>query len=415
LDFGRIVDTFDRNQVSFVSVTQQFNTGTSMGRLMLNVLLSFAQFEREIISERTRDKIAAARSKGKFVGGRPSLGYDLVSSPSGSRLVVNEEEAIQVRRIFALYLQHESLIPTVKAIEELGWTTKRWASKDGIAQGGKPFDKTTLFRFLTNVVYIGKVQYRNEVYPGEHAAIIDETTWQRVQAILKRNGRSGGALVRNRYGALLRGLIRCVPCDCAMSHAFTTRGSKRYRYYVCGRAQKRGWNACPSKSVPAAEIEKFVVEQIKAIGKDPAVLAATVQQARKQKKAELAGLQAEERAVRRRLTRDNAELARLAADATQANQIAALHDRIRTAEQRLTEIQEQMEAARRDVINERDFETALSAFDPVWETLSPREQARIVRLLIEHVDYDGKNGKVAVTFRPGGIKAVAQQMEEEAA
>jgi flagellar biosynthesis chaperone FliJ len=143
--------------------------------------------------------------------------------------------------------------------------------------------------------------------------------------------------------------------------------------------------------------------------------AMTVHQACEQKKAELAGLQAEERALRRRLARDNAELVRLAADATKANQIAALQDRIRTAEQRLNEIQEQMEAARRDVINERDFETALSAFNPVWETLSPREQARLVRLLVERVDYDGKNGKVAVTFRPGGIKAVAQQMEEEAA
>ena len=124
LDFSRIMEVFDAKGASFVSVTQQFNTTHSMGRLTLNILLSFAQFEREIISERTRDKIAAARRKGKWAGGRPVLGYDVVSSPAGSRLVVNEDEAERVRRIFGLYLEHEALIPTVKALAARGWAAK---------------------------------------------------------------------------------------------------------------------------------------------------------------------------------------------------------------------------------------------------------------------------------------------------
>src|SRR5580698_10040490 len=129
LDFARLIETFDRHRVAFVSVTQQFNTATSMGRLVLNVLLSFAQFEREIISERTRDKIAAARRKGKWTGGMPLLGYDV--DPRRSTLIVNEEEATQIRAIFELYLEHQSLITTIRELDGRGWTNKHWTTRKG--------------------------------------------------------------------------------------------------------------------------------------------------------------------------------------------------------------------------------------------------------------------------------------------
>src|SRR5205823_13743653 len=262
LDFAQMMQTFEKQKVSFVSVTQQFNTGTSMGRLVLNVLLSFAQFEREIISERTRDKIAATRRKGKWAGGHPILGYDV--DPQRYKLVVNAEEAERVRAIFALYLEHESLLPVVQELVQRGWPNKRWQTRAGRERGGHPFTRTSLYKLLTNVAYLGKVRYKDEVHDGEHAAIVDPGVWQRVQALLQRNGRTGGAPVRNRFGALLKGLLRCVPCDCAMTPTHTTRdGTRRYRYYVCCGAQKRGWDTCPSKSVPAAQIEQLVVSQIR--------------------------------------------------------------------------------------------------------------------------------------------------------
>ncbi|MBU2501131.1 recombinase family protein [bacterium] len=158
LDFTQIMESLERRGVSFVSVTQQFNTTSSMGRLTLNILLSFAQFEREIISERTRDKIAAARRKGKWSGGRPILGYDV--DPRGGRLMVNEDEAIRVRAIYELYLDHQSLIATIKELDARGWTNKQWTNKKGRESGGAPFNKHSLHSLLNNVLYIGRLTYR---------------------------------------------------------------------------------------------------------------------------------------------------------------------------------------------------------------------------------------------------------------
>ncbi len=168
LDFARMMEVFEQHRVSFVSVTQQFITASSMGRLVLNVLLSFAQFEREMISERVRDKIAASRRKGKWSGGMPLLGYTVEKT----KLVVDETEAAQVRQIFELYLDHQSLLPTVTELNRRGWTTKRWTTRKGAHRGGRLFTKNSLHALLTNVTYIGQIRYKDEVHHGEHTGIV---------------------------------------------------------------------------------------------------------------------------------------------------------------------------------------------------------------------------------------------------
>ncbi len=205
MDFARKLEVFERKSIAFVSVTQQFNTTNSMGRLMLNVLLSFAQFEREIISERTRDKMAAARRKGKWVGGLAPIGYDI--DPTARRLNVNEDEADRVRTIFGLYLECESIVTTLKELDRRDWRNKRSITKKGKERGGRFFDKSSLFKLLTNITYLGKIRYKEEIHQGEHQAIVPEDLWNSVNKKLKHNGKTGGIAVRNKFGALLKGLV----------------------------------------------------------------------------------------------------------------------------------------------------------------------------------------------------------------
>lgn len=417
LDFAQMMQTFEKQKVAFVSVTQQFNTCTSMGRLVLNVLLSFAQFEREIISERTRDKIAATRRKGKWAGGHPLLGYDV--DPNGFKLVVNAAEAERVRAIFALYLDHESLLPVVKELETRQWKGKRWQTRKGPERGGEPFTRTSLYRLLTNVVYAGKVRYKEEVHDGEHPAIVDPGVFQQVQVLLHRNGTTGGAPVRNQFGAILKGLLRCTPCGCAMSPSHTSKGNRRYRYYLCGSAQKKGWNTCPSKSIPAEQIEAFVVDQIRSVGRDPALLREVLAQARTQHEARTAELETEERGLSRDLNAWHREATRLSIqlrpgedNGELVGRLADLHERIGMVEGRVKQVREKIKSVTGQLIGEEEATRALSAFDPVWGSLTPREQARVVGLLVERVEYDGSSGKVTVAFHQTGIKTLADELAQ---
>jgi site-specific DNA recombinase len=402
-DFGRLMQRLEKYNVSFVSVTQNFNTKDSMGRLTLHILLSFAQFEREMISERTRDKIAAARRKGKFSGGKPLLGYDILSSPAGAKLVVNEDEARQVKIIFQTYAKHQGLIATVQELAKRG-ITKKWTTKKADQRGGRAFDKCSLFRLLTNKTYLGLVTYHDEVHPGEHSGIIDRPLWDKVQTILKRNGRGNGSVVKNKHGALLRGLLNCSSCKCSMCHTYSAKaeGTTRYRYYVCLHAQKHGWDTCPSKSVPAGEIERFVVDQIKRIGRDPAVLEGTLRQMRQQNATALSDAQAEQKSLERELARAK-------------KTITPDHERLRKVEQGLTQNRERILALQKQHIDRNEVSAALGNFDPLWEQLSPKEQERVIQLLVQRIDYDGKAGTVAITFHASGIRALANEQPQEVA
>jgi site-specific DNA recombinase len=417
LDFAQMMQTFEKRKVSFVSVTQQFHTGTSMGRLVLNVLLSFAQFEREIISERTRDKIAATRRKGKWAGGHPLLGYDI--DPQGYKLTVNPAEAERVRQVFALYREHESLLPVVEELSRRGWVGKLWTTRKGPERGGQPFTRTSLYRLLTNVAYVGKVRYKAEVHDGEHPAVVDPGVFHQVQSLLRRNGATGGAPVRNQFGALLKGLIRCAACDCAMTPAHTTKRDRRYRYYLCSSAQKKGWATCPSKSLPAEEIEAFVVDRIRCVGRDPDLLREVLAQVREGHAARTAELESEQRGLEKDLSAWHREVTKLSGqfkpgedNGELVGRLADLHERIGLVEGRVGKVREQIKDITGQLIPEEEAARALSAFDPVWGTLTPLERARVVGLLVERVEYDGRDGRVTVAFHATGIKALADELAE---
>ena len=176
-DFARLVEIFDGQGVSFVSVTQQFNTTSSMGRLTLNVLLSFAQFEREVTGERIRDKIAASKQNGMWMGGNVPLGYNA----SARTLAINPAEAKTVRRIFALYLEFGCVRRVKQEADQLGLSTKRSMTADGCERGGKPLSRGHIYRLLANPIYTGQIAHKGQLYPGQHPALIDAETWTAVQ------------------------------------------------------------------------------------------------------------------------------------------------------------------------------------------------------------------------------------------
>ena len=414
LDFARIMETFEKRGVSFVSVTQQFNTTASLGRLTLNILLSFAQFEREIIAERTRDKMSAARRKGKWVGGIPVLGYDV--DPHGGRLVVNEDEARRVRAIFDLYLEHRSLMAVVREVNRRGWTTKVWVTKDGREHRGHALTKNDLFRLLTNVIYIGQVNHKGTLYPGEHPAIVDPAVWGKADDRLRHNGITGGKEVRNKYGALLCGLLHCDACGTAMVHTYTVKGSRRYRYYVCLTAQQRGWDACPSKSLAAQRVEDSIVDRIRGLGKDPRIAAETARKVREQAEASSRETRAELKTAEKELNRLERELVKVAApggNGVRTDRLADLQDRIQTTQRRVAEMRGELDILDAEAVSQPELKHALEEFDPIWESLNSAEQTRIIRALVERVGYDGRTGKVAVTFRSAGFKALCEMVNGE--
>jgi site-specific DNA recombinase len=411
MDFARIVEVFDQNSVSFVSVTQQFNTTSSIGRLTLNILLSFAQFEREIISERTRDKMSAARRKGKWIGGHPVLGYDIDSK--GGRLIVNPEEAAQVRTIFALYLELGSLLPLLQEADRRGLRTKRWTTADGRVRGGQRISKGTMHGILTNAIYTGMVDHKGSLYPGEHERIIDQNTWDRAHETLRRNKGDNGASLKNKFGALLRGLLFCIPCGTPMMHTYTVRNSKRYRYYVCFNAQQKGWKNCETKSVPAQAIESAVLDSIRRIGTDPKLAEAVATEALDHMARRRREVDQELETQRRSLRQFNQSLAREAADTSvdtgaRFERIATLRCEIETTERRLAELTTERSDLDRDHINADDLHRTLAEFDAIWSTLTTKEQEQMVHLLVAKVGYDGRAGKVTVNFSSQGAKELCQ-------
>jgi site-specific DNA recombinase len=307
MDFSKLVEVFDRNVVTFVSVTQSFNTTTSMGRLTLNILLSFAQFEREVTAERIRDKFRASRMKGMWMGGNPPLGYDV----GNRKLVVNPIEAEHVRWIFARFLEIGSGTVLAHEATERGITRK----------SGRSIDKKDLYRILNNRVYIGEAVYKGNSYPGEHDAIIDREMWDKVHSILQVSPRKRAARTRADTPALLKGLL-FGPDGAAFSPTHTRKGGRLYSYYVSQTVLKHGAGSCAVGRVPAGEIEAAVIDQLRAVFRQPEIVAGTWKAAR----------------------------------------------------------------AHSNEMSEADVRAALQQFDPLWDELFPAEQARIVALLVERVD-----------------------------
>jgi len=273
-DFAKIVETFDANKVSFVSVTQAFNTTTSMGRLTLNVLLSFAQFEREVTGERIRDKFAASKKRGMWMGGNVPLGYDI----RDRKLVVNKSEAETVSAIFRLYVELGSVRKVKAEIDRLKLRTKVQTPKSTVTRGGLPFRVGHLYTILRNRLYRGEIQHKGEIYAGDHEATVEQDLWDTVQARLRANAAMRRSGKSSKEPSLLAGIL-----DDGAGHRMTpthaVKNGKRYRYYIsshliAGAESGRRVSSGDGLRIPAQEIEGHVIAAIAAfLGDAPKVLA----------------------------------------------------------------------------------------------------------------------------------------------
>ena len=264
-DFADLNKKFDEWGVQFVSVTQEINTATSAGRMMLNILMTFAQYEREQISERTRDKLKASRCKGLYTGGAVVLGY----RNENKKLVVIPKEADLVRRIFRRYIEIQSPRMIAAELNAEGFKTK----------SGRPWGSAAVYRILNNHTYFGEVNYKNlEIHAGVHEAIIDAETWTRTREILKANARVRDPSKRTRRDVPLRGIIRCGHCGCPMMPTYGTKKGVAYHYYLCEKHDKRALESdCPVQKVPAGVVENLVKEQMDKVFRSPDVLRALVE------------------------------------------------------------------------------------------------------------------------------------------
>ena len=334
MHFAKLVEVFDANNVTFVSVTQSFNTTTSMGRLTLNILLSFAQFEREVIGERVRDKIAASRARGMRMGGPVPLGYRV----ENRKLLVDEAAAATVRRVFEGFAETGSATKLLPVLRQEGILTKT----------GRPFDKGAVYKLLTNRVYLGEAVHKGQSLPGEHAAIVPRDVWDRVHDVLRESPRSRAARSRAQTPALLRGLL-FGPDGRALSPSHTRKDGRLYRYYVSQAVLQGGANDAAFRRLPAGEIESLVMEQVRALLREPEIVVGPWRAAQ----AEAPGS------------------------------------------------------------TEAEVREALGRLDPLWDELFPGEQARIVRLLVARVtvsdaeaeiklNLEGLSGLIRELGIPGG-------------
>ena len=255
-DFAKLVEAFDARSVSFVAVTQQFNTTTSMGRLTLNVLLSFAQFERELSAERVRDKVAASRRKGKWTGGTVPLGYDA----KNKKLVINKSGAETVRTIFRLYLERGSFSKLVAELDRRKIVTKRRATKVEKYRGGIPFTYGPLAYFLKNRIYLGETHHGGKWFKGEHESILDRPTFDRVQDLLKTNTVKRKVKL-SESGALLQGKLFDDKGN-RMGPSFSSKNGVRYRFYISTALRGRRHEAGSVTRISAPEIEALVVASL---------------------------------------------------------------------------------------------------------------------------------------------------------
>jgi site-specific DNA recombinase len=400
LDFAKVMERFGAAGTSFVSVTQNFSTADAMGRLTLNMLMSFAEFEREMISERTRDKIGASRRKGKWTGGSVPLGYRVVDK----QLVIHELEAVVVRDIFALYLAERSVLAVTRILNERHRAVKRECAHRPGSRPDPAWTKNDVQRVLKNSIYAGWIRHDDQLYEGEHARLVDRSTFGQVQAQLAAATHPRAPSVRNpEY--LLRGVLRCACCGAGFTTASTHAGHATYRYYRCITRDKRGAEACPSGPLPAEAIEHYVVAQLRTAIATGSLVAEVTAAVQARVAAHRANLGVERAQLPGQIAALSDESRRLieTLDTVTGPARALVQERLRALDARLSRAQQRLQAVERELghIAEVELDAAwvarcLDDFPAVWDVLTPENRLRFVQTVVDRIEVNALANEVKI-------------------
>lgn len=414
-DFILLTKLFEKHNVRFVATTQAFDTSNPVGRMTVNLLATFATFEREMISERTKDKMVAARKRGLWTGGCPPLGYDV----KDGKLTIHKAESEQVREIFRLYQLHKSYTPVLEELRRLKIRTKSWTLKNGTRRSGKDFNKQSLSNFLRNPVFIGKIRVGGKVVEGKHDPILDQETWDTVQGLLKTKPKRQRK--RQQTSTLLQGLVRCACCGELYVHHYSRRGNRKYNAYVCGTYQKQGAKACPQSRIPMAELDSHVLSQIEFLGLNPEVICETTKAAEEKLKARKPEIEVELGELDKQITDLSSEKSNIMkaigkvddCDDSLLKRLGEIDFELSKFEEKQTLLEGERSSLDSQVIDETELKQVLQEFTPLWSQMTLSERQEIVRLLIQEIRYHGAKEDTEIIFKPEGLKLLSENSESK--
>ena len=401
LDFMNMAEFLEQHNVSFVSVTQDINTSTSSGRMMLNILMTFAQYEREVIAERIRDKIAGAKRRGKYCGGVPVLGYDVNSEMK--KLVINPAEAKIVREAFTIYLRIGSSREVCRILNYKGYRSKSWISKKGKHHGGSKFNRKTIYRLLCNPIYAGMVRHNENTYAGEQEAIIDKKLWDKVQHLLRENSNTRPGDRRNPISSPFKGLMVCGYCGGSFGITYTKKKNRHYMYYTCIKDGFRAEKECPLGRFAAGDVDKIILRQLSRILKTPSMLMklyGELQEREQEQRKELLVRQAELESgmqkIRKKFQIDG--------------DISEVRQQFSELNNELSRIKNELKSLG-DVYSTRDLVDTCDSIEAIWDELFPAERYNLAHQLIDKITL--YTDHLIMDIKHHGLKSLISELKTD--
>jgi len=402
-DFYELWHFFEEYDIEITSAKEQINTSSPTGRLQIDIITRFAQFEREMAVERTKDSVRFRAKQGQFHGGFLPLGYDLHPTEKG-HLIISRKEAKVVKLIFQKYIQIQSAHQVALFCNSKGYRTKQWITKKNTRRGGSKFTKGSMLNLLKNIAYIGKTSDGTNLYNGNWKAILPEATFNRTQKIIESNTQTKTSISQNKYKMLLTGLVQCSHCKSQMTTNYTIKKGDIYLYYKCSSISHGDKHDCKIKSVPARELEGIVIDKIKFLSENKKIVESVINSALKISKNKIPKLQKEQNQINGGLRKIDSRFTPLL-QAIEKGKFSMVQDKLQELEEqktgleyRLSEVNTELERERLKNISPKAIINNFRHFKTVFDLLPFDKQYELIHLLIKKIVYHENPSKIRIQF-----------------